>query len=92
MSYDEVYRHVCQKTRYRGVEDWPPYSPDLTPKDFLLLEYLKQLVYATPPQTMQELLGRIEDDWANGFRSMSQCVQKDIQTRIQTCIAQTYIV
>ena len=46
-------REFLRKTfRYRVVgkffaHSWPPYSPDLTPADFVLWPYLKNLVYTT---------------------------------------------
>lgn len=43
----------------RGPIVWPARSPDLTPLDFFLWGYLKSKVYATPPQSLQELRNRI---------------------------------
>jgi hypothetical protein len=34
---------------------WPPRSPDLTPLDFFLLEYIKALVYETKVQDVNAL-------------------------------------
>ena len=36
---------------FGSFEEWPPRLPDLTPLNFFLWDYLKQQVYATPPQT-----------------------------------------
>ncbi|GFU15724.1 uncharacterized protein TNCV_2367031 [Trichonephila clavipes] len=55
---------------YEGVEDWPEHSPDLTPLDFLLLGYLKQQVYAPPPQLLQHFRGHVTDVCANVSPSM----------------------
>lgn len=38
---------------------WPARSPDLTPLDFYLWGHVKQIVYATPVDTTEELLARI---------------------------------
>ncbi|GBM82910.1 hypothetical protein AVEN_230477-1 [Araneus ventricosus] len=38
---------------------WPPYSPDLTPCEFFLWGYLKDLVYRQTPQTIAELYQQI---------------------------------
>jgi hypothetical protein len=34
---------------------WPPRSPDLTPPEHFLWDYLKQVVYSNRPQTIEEL-------------------------------------
>jgi hypothetical protein len=34
---------------------WPPQSPDLTPPDYFLWGYLKQVVYSNHPQTIENL-------------------------------------
>jgi hypothetical protein len=39
---------------------WPPRSPDLTPPDYFLWGYLKQLLYSNRPQTIDELKQNIE--------------------------------
>ena len=40
--------------------EFPPRSPDLNPLDFYLWETLKNTVYATKPQTLEELKDQIE--------------------------------
>lgn len=42
-----------------GAIRWPARSPDLTPLDFFLWGYMKSLVYETPVNTQEELLGRV---------------------------------
>jgi hypothetical protein len=39
---------------------WPPRSPDLTPPDYFLWGYLKQVVYSNRPQTFEDLKQNIE--------------------------------
>lgn len=39
----------------RSKIEWPPYSPDLNPLDFFLLDYLKDRVYSLPPQDKSAL-------------------------------------
>ena len=41
-----------------GIE-WPPYSPDLNVCDFFLWGYIKDKVYKTSPQNIQELNNNI---------------------------------
>lgn len=43
----------------RGRIEWPARSPDMTPLDYFLWGYLKSKVYATQPQTLEELRNRI---------------------------------
>ena len=44
----------------RGPTEWPPRSPDLTPCDFFLWGYLKDLVYRQRPSTIAQLRATIE--------------------------------
>ena len=39
--------------------EWPPRSSDLTPYDFFLWGYLKNKVYETPPNDLQDLRNSI---------------------------------
>ncbi|GBM82758.1 hypothetical protein AVEN_272315-1 [Araneus ventricosus] len=72
---------------YASFQEWPPYSPDLTPMDFFLWRYLKQQAYATPPPTLQGLQRRITDVCAYVTPSMLHRVQREVQARVQRCIA-----
>ncbi|GBN02103.1 hypothetical protein AVEN_9672-1 [Araneus ventricosus] len=71
---------------YRGFQEWPPRSLDLTPMDFFLWGYLRQQVYATPLPTLQDLQRRITDDCANMTPAMLHRVQREVQARVQMCI------
>ncbi|GFV86447.1 uncharacterized protein TNCV_2156401 [Trichonephila clavipes] len=42
-----------------GPVNWPPRSCDLTPLDYFLWGYVKSLVYADKPQTLDHLENRI---------------------------------
>jgi hypothetical protein len=42
-----------------GPHEWPPRSPDLTPLDFFLWGHIKQQVYATRPENLQDLKDKI---------------------------------
>ena len=46
---------------YEDVE-WPPRSPDLTPYDFILWGYLKNKVYTSPPNDLNDLQNRIQNE------------------------------
>lgn len=43
----------------RGAIEWPARSPDLTALDYFLWGYLKEIVYKTKPQDLNELRNRI---------------------------------
>ncbi|GFW83307.1 hypothetical protein TNCV_2509471 [Trichonephila clavipes] len=45
---------VCLISRF-GPVNWPPRSCDLTPLDYFLWGYVKSLVYADKPQTLDHL-------------------------------------
>ena len=47
-----------------GPVNWPPRSFDLTPLDYFLWGYVKSLVYANKPTTLQELRANIEREIA----------------------------
>ena len=53
---------VC-KRRWIGLESnrlfWPPYSPDLSPLDFFLWGYVKDLVFGNNPETTDDLKEKI---------------------------------
>ena len=43
----------------RGPIEWPARSPDLSPLDFFLWGHLKSKIYATQPESLQDLRNRI---------------------------------
>jgi len=47
-----------------GQTPWPPRSPDITPHDFFLLEYVKDKVFSTPVKDITNLKSRITDAFA----------------------------
>ncbi|KAJ4450786.1 hypothetical protein ANN_02216 [Periplaneta americana] len=68
---------------------WPPRSPDLTTPDFFLWGYLKDRVYATRPQTLddlkhnitQEIQAKSSNEWPvtwNDVLSCALCRMEDI--------------
>ncbi|GFX27352.1 hypothetical protein TNCV_3341641 [Trichonephila clavipes] len=51
-----IERHVWDRLISRfGPVNWPPRSCDLTPLDYFLCGYVKSLVYADKPQTLDHL-------------------------------------
>ncbi|GBN69769.1 hypothetical protein AVEN_111939-1 [Araneus ventricosus] len=74
--------HICL---FSAPETVTSRSPDLTPMVFVLWEYLKQQVYATPPPTLQDIQRHITDTCTNVTPAMLHHVQREIQARIQMC-------
>jgi Helix-turn-helix domain (DUF4817) len=71
-----------------GPHQWPARSPDLNPLDFYLWGHLKQLVYSTPIETVDELQLRI----INGFNMIRarpeifQLVRDNLSHRVDGCL------
>jgi len=38
---------------------WPPSSPDLTPKGFVLWSHIKALIYSSPVDSKEDFIARI---------------------------------
>ncbi|GFW24851.1 hypothetical protein TNCV_1961161 [Trichonephila clavipes] len=64
-GFNKTVQHVSASTRFIEIHDrlisrfgpvnWPPRSCDLTPLDYFLWGYVKSLVYADKPQTLDHL-------------------------------------
>jgi hypothetical protein len=70
----------------RGLIEWPPRSPDMTPLDFWLWGYLKQLVYAHKPRTINELKQLIREKMNEILPEMIAYVCESVTRRMQRCI------
>jgi hypothetical protein len=65
---------------------WPPRSPDLTPCDFVLWGYVKDIVYVPPlPNDLQELTQSIIAAVATINRDMLARVWTEMDYRIDVC-------
>jgi hypothetical protein len=69
-----------------GPVAWPPRSPDLTPLDFFLWGYIKEKVYVTPPQNVQDLDQRIRLAFAEIPEEMLANTRDNLLGRVQACI------
>lgn len=69
-----------------GPAAWPPRSPDITPLDFFLWGHLKQVVYATPTTTKEDLQARIRDACEAITPELLATVRRSLMERIQRCI------
>ena len=66
-----------------GPKEWPPRSPDLTPIDFFLWGYLKELM--EPPSSPEDLVAQLHAAFSKVEPSMLQRVQNDIEKRAFLC-------
>ena len=67
--------------------EWPPYSPDLTPPDFFLWGYLKDHIYANPkPRDLEQLKSNIRKEIHNTPPETFQNVMNNVATRMQAVI------
>ncbi|GFV60247.1 putative DD41D transposase [Trichonephila clavipes] len=64
-----------------GPVNWPPRSCDLTPLDYFLWGYVKSLVYADKPQTLDQLEDNIRrviaDIWPQMFQKSHRILCPD---------------
>jgi hypothetical protein len=61
---------------------WPPRSPDLSPCDFFLWEYLKAVVFKHRPQTMDQLKEAIQEEIEGISPDMLVTVMEKFQERL----------
>lgn len=72
-----------------GPVRWPPRSPDLTPLDFFLWGYLKEIVYAgEPPADVEILRNRIIAAAENVPYEMIDRATQSVSDRALVCIEQ----
>ena len=61
---------------------WPPRSPDLTPLDFFLWDYVKDRVFVTPVNNIGELRCRIRDVIATITGEMLTRTHQEFECRL----------
>ena len=86
---DYLSRHFNQRWIGRGGPiPWPARSPDLTPLDYFLWGYLKQLVYAVTVNNVEELRQRIEEgcQTIRNQPGIFERVRSSFWRRCTTCI------
>lgn len=69
-----------------GPIEWPARSPDLTPPDFFLWGYLKNIVYRDKSSTLDELRNRIEQACAELEPLMLKKACRKVADRLELCI------
>jgi hypothetical protein len=70
----------------RGPIEWPARSPDLTPCDFFLWGYLKDIVYRDRPATIEQLRERITQACAEIPADMCAKACENVAERYRRCI------
>ena len=65
----------------------PPRSPDMTPLDFFLWGFVKELVYQTPIENEQDLRNRIGEACRSITPQMLARVRRSFLRRVEECEA-----
>jgi len=65
-----------------GLTSWTPRSPDITPLDFFLWGYVKDIVFSTPLPDITNLKGRIPDAFATITEDMLETTWREIDYRL----------
>jgi hypothetical protein len=69
----------------QGPIAWPARSPDLTPCDFFLWGYLKEVVYRERPTTIEQLKSRIRTASAEILEDMCARACRSVVQRFKAC-------
>lgn len=69
-----------------GPISWPPRSPDLTPLDYFLWGFLKEKVFRTVPENLQEMQDRILENCLLPDQEMFGRVRNSFENRILMCL------
>lgn len=71
-----------------GPVAWPARSPDLTPLDFFFWGTMKDLVYASPVESEEDLVGRIVDSAAliTEMPNVFEDVRRSLHDRCMKCV------
>jgi hypothetical protein len=70
----------------RGPIEWPVRSPDLTPMDFFLWGYLKNIVYKNKPKSLQDLRQSIILAFQTIDSDLCKKVCESVPERLKRCI------
>lgn len=69
-----------------GTVEFPPRSPDLTPLDFFLWGYLKNIIYQVEPTTPEDMKRRIMETLQQLGTATLQRVENSFRNRVNLCI------
>ncbi|EZA50187.1 hypothetical protein X777_11515 [Ooceraea biroi] len=70
----------------RGPVAWPPRFPDMTPPDFFLWGYIKNVVYEYAPTIRENMIERIRGACSNIPRAVLLKTVRHFQDRLALCI------
>lgn len=70
----------------RGAIEWPPRSPDLSPLDYFLWGHLKTKIYATQPDSLEDLRQRIINECRLVTPEMLQNVRQRFEQNLYNCM------
>ena len=70
----------------RTVKKNPFRSPDLTPLDFFLWGFLKEKVYETEPENVEDMIARLHAAIATIDAAMLQRVRREAVRRAHACL------
>lgn len=82
---DRVISNRFPEVLNAGIE-WPPYSPDLNPCDYFLWGYLKERVYSSGPQNLEQLENAIKNEIGLISSEMISRVLNNFKDRIRHLI------
>ena len=79
---------VVNTYRMNHPREWPPRSPDLTPCDFFLREYINSKVYVNSPANLNDLRARITRAFEDLKRDpdIIRRAMQEMVNREQVCI------
>lgn len=83
------YLNTSYRTNWIGCNGpirWPPRSPDLTPLDFFIWGYIKNIVYRNPPENLDELKHKITRAAESITCRMLRNCNKSIIKRARLCL------
>jgi len=82
------YRFPGRWIGHGGTHNWPARSPDLSPLDYCVWGWMKELVYSVKVGTRDALLGHIldaEDRIRNSQRKL-QLATRSVHNRAAACV------
>ncbi|XP_078049911.1 uncharacterized protein LOC144476674 [Augochlora pura] len=69
-----------------GPVAWPPHSPDLTPLDYFLWDFVKDSVMSVPPTTPDDMKERIRQACTKITPQMLAEVRRSFHQRLNKCL------
>ena len=69
----------------RELFDWPARLPDLTPCDFFLWKYLKDIVFKKPCISIMQLQNRIREACAGITKAICRKICHSVTQRLRHC-------